>query len=80
MALPHEEQNPPIARRYNLVRMKLELLKTRVTRYSMTEDRYGDPRLTITEEYRHPRGILGWLSRLFGGPETKSEIRSGYID
>lgn len=70
----------PIARRYNLFRMKLEFLKTRVTRYSEREDRYGDPRLTITEEYCHPRGILGWLSRLFGAPETKTEIYSGYMD
>jgi hypothetical protein len=58
----------------------LHFLKTRITRYSKTEDRYGDDLLAITEEYRHPRGILGLLSRLFGGPESKAEIRSGYMD
>jgi hypothetical protein len=58
----------------------LDFLKTHITRYSKTEDRYGDPRLTITEEYRHPRGFVGWLSRHFGGPERTSEIFSGYTD
>ena len=55
-------------------------LKTRITRYSKIKDRYGDDLLAITEEYRHPDGIIGWLSRLFGGPEGKSEIRSDYMD
>lgn len=58
----------------------LDFAKTRITRYSKSEDRYGDDLLTITVEYRHPHGVFGWLSRLFGGPERIAEIRSGYKD
>ena len=57
----------------------LDFLNTHVTCYSRTEDRYGDPRLTITKAYRHPRGIVGWLSRHFGSPESITEIYSGYM-
>ena len=67
--------------RYHVnVRSTADFLITRGTRYSKTEDRYGDDLSTITEEYRHPDAILGWLSRHFGSPERKSGIRSGYMD
>ena len=49
-------------------------LKMRVIRYSKTVDRYGDDWVTVTETFRHPRGIFGWISRCFGTPEKEPTV------
>jgi hypothetical protein len=55
--------------------LMLDFLKTRITHYAITVDRNGNHCVKVTEEFRHPSGLTGWLSRHFGNSETEpSEI------